>query len=1001
MKSYGMNEENKTRDELIYESLMLRKRIDELRAADIECKRIEDALRESEKRYRMLAETAHDFIFIIDSRGHIVYVNNFAANEFGCKPEDLIGKSIADVFPPETVAGQEKSLTLVFESGQPMNKEGKIQFPKREIWVNTWLVPLKDSEGAVQSIIGISRDMSSQKKAEKSLQENERFLSNVFSSIKDGICILDKDMNIVRVNPIMEEWYKHEMPLVGRKCYAVYHGRTQRCEICPSYKTLQTCKPAYEMVPKTGEGGRVVGQQDLYSFPMIDEATGQITGVIEYVRDITDHKRVEEQLQYRTKFEKLITTISTNFINLPPEKIDEGLNYALEALGQFAGVDRSYIFLLYENGTKITNTHEWCAEGIKHHIGSLQGLSFDSLPWFSRKMKDLETVHIQRISDMPDEARVEKAIFSSQEIKSLVNVPMVYKEQLVGFLGFDSVREEKVWSDDVISLLKIIGEIFINALEHKRSDEALRESEQQYRMTIDSLSAAIHVVDRELKIVLFNTTLKQWNVKMGLGELTIGRDLFEIYPFLTDKIRDEYKKVFVTGKTLITEEANRINNIEYITETRKIPIFEGREVVRVVTVMRDITEYKRAEKEREALNNEIIKTNKRLKQLALKDPHTTLYNYRYLGEVIEAEFDRARRYAHPISVIMIDIDYFKSINDLYGHEFGDLVLKQFALQLKSMVRRYDIVVRYGGEEFVIISAGTNKHKAFVQAQRLLDAINLYNFGNKKHSVKLKLSISVASYPDDNIAKGMDMISLADKILDKVKEEGGNRVYSFADINRKKSAEAQRSEEKPPDEVRFLKDKIVKLTRRGNQSVIEAIFAFAKTIELKDHYTGEHVEKTVRYATGIASALSLPKDEIESIRQAAALHDLGKIGIRENILLKASKLTREEFEEIKKHPQIGADVIRPIQFMHDIIPLILYHHERWDGKGYPAGLKGEEIPIGARIISIADAYHALSSDRPYRKAYSKKEARRIIQEGTGTQFDPKIASIFLKLIKNEK
>ncbi|MFA6609844.1 MAG: diguanylate cyclase, partial [Candidatus Omnitrophota bacterium] len=436
-------------------------------------------------------------------------------------------------------------------------------------------------------------------------------------------------------------------------------------------------------------------------------------------------------------------------------------------------------------------------------------------------------------------------------------------------------------------------------------------------------------------------------------------------------------------------------------ETRKIPIFEGREVVRVVTAMRDITDRKRAEKEREILNNEIIKTNKRLKQLALKDPHTGLYNHRYLGEVIEAEFDRARRYAHPISVIMIDIDYFKSINDLYGHEFGDLVLKQFAVQLKSMVRRYDIVVRYGGEEFVIISAGTNKHKAFVQAQRLLDAIGLYNFGNKKHSVKLKLSISVASYPDDNIAKGMDMINLADKILDKVKEEGGNRVYSFSDIKRKKSTDPRRPEEKPPDEVKFLKDRIVKLTKRGNQSVIEAIFAFAKTIELKDHYTGEHVEKTVRYATDIASALGLPKEEVESIRQAAALHDLGKIGIRENILLKASKLTREEFEEIKKHPQIGADVIRPIQFMHDIIPLILYHHERWDGKGYPAGLKGEEIPIGARIISIADAYHALSSDRPYRKAYSKEEARKIIKEGTGTQFDPKITGIFLKLIKNEK
>ncbi|MFA6079432.1 MAG: PAS domain-containing protein, partial [Candidatus Omnitrophota bacterium] len=254
-----MNEQNKTKDELIYETLMLRKRVDELRAADSECKRVENALRESEKRYRMLAETARDYIFIIDSRGHVLYANNFSAQEFGCKPEDIIGKSIVDIFPPETVEAQEKSLTEVFETGQSLHREGISRFPTRDVWLNTWLVPLKDSSGAVQSVIGISRDVSSQKKAEKDLQENERFLSNIFSSIKDGICVLDKDMNIMRVNPIMEEWYKYEMPIVGKKCYEVYHGRSQRCDICPSHQTLQTSKPAYEVVPRVGEDGKVAG----------------------------------------------------------------------------------------------------------------------------------------------------------------------------------------------------------------------------------------------------------------------------------------------------------------------------------------------------------------------------------------------------------------------------------------------------------------------------------------------------------------------------------------------------------------------------------------------------------------------------------------------------------------------------------------------------------------------------------------------------------------------
>jgi len=132
-----------------------------------------------------------------------------------------------------------------------------------------------------------------------------------------------------------------------------------------------------------------------------------------------------------------------------------------------------------------------------------------------------------------------------------------------------------------------------------------------------------------------------------------------------------------------------------------------------------------------------------------------------------------------------------------------------------------------------------------------------------------------------------------------------------------------------------------------------------------------------------------------------LHDLGKIGISEQILLKKGPLTKAEFKKIKEHPKIGVDIIRPIQSFHNLLPLILYHHERWDGKGYPFGLKGEEIPIGARIIAIADVYEALISDRPYRKALSKKEALKIIRKDSNTSFDPKIASVLIDVLKKKK
>jgi diguanylate cyclase (GGDEF)-like protein len=419
-------------------------------------------------------------------------------------------------------------------------------------------------------------------------------------------------------------------------------------------------------------------------------------------------------------------------------------------------------------------------------------------------------------------------------------------------------------------------------------------------------------------------------------------------------------------------------------------------VIGTSSIGEDITERKRAEQELQKLSAELMRVSKKFKKIDLKDPHTGLYNNRYLEEVIDREFSRAQRYASPISLMMLDVDYFKSINDLYGHLFGDLVLKQLAHLLKKLVRRYDIVVRYGGEEFVVISPGTDSQGALLMGQRLFDIIGVYNFGNKKNSVKLKISLAIASYPEDGIGKGIDLIRTAERILDKAKADGGNKIYSSQDTKKEKRAEV--SEGARPEGVKYLKDKIDNLTKRANQNLMAAVFAFAKTIELKDHYTGSHVEETVYYSREIARELDLPKVETEQVKQAAILHDLGKIGISERILLKKGKLTKKEFAEIKKHPVIAADIIRPIHFLKEIVPMVLHHHERWDGKGYPTGLKGEEIPIGARIIAIADVYQALTSDRPYRKAFSKKEAVRIIKNGSGTQFDPKVVDVFLKVLK---
>lgn len=703
---------------------------------------------------------------------------------------------------------------------------------------------------------------------EELIRESESQYHIIIDSMGDAIHLVDRELHLLVINCVFKEWIDDldlKKAVIGKNLF----------EIFPFLD--DAVRQQYQRVFASGEiviteEKNVIKGNEIFTetrkIPVFEGKT--VTRVITVVRDITKHKEAERQLENRIAMEKLIMTISASFINIPTDKIDSAIMSALKSLAEFSGVDRSYIFKIYREEQKAENIYEWCGEAISAGIDQLKNLSAQSYPWFSEKIQSLENIFIPSVAELPLEAIAEKELFVSQGVQSLIIVPMLHGGELIGFLGFDAVRHLATWSEDVVTLLKIVGEIFANVLEHKRTQEEL-------------------------------------------------------------------------GK----------------------------------------------------LNKELLKSNHKLKQLALLDVHTGLYNHRYLSEIIEAEFYRAKRYNTALSVIFLDVDYFKSINDVYGHRFGDLILSQFSRQLKKIVRRYDIVVRFGGEEFVVVSPTTDHPTAFMLAQRLQEAIELYNFGNAKHIIKLHVSIAVAAYPLDRVTKGMDLIVVAEQILNKVKESGGHLVFSSRDIQKKKPLTPEKM--LAAEDVKFLKEKIHKLTRSGNQSLMEAVFAFAKTIELKDHYTGEHVEKTVSYATNLAQTLGLSHEEVERIRQAAILHDLGKIGISESILMKKAKLSRGEFEEIKRHPQIGVDIIRPIQFLHNIIPYILYHHERWDGKGYPNGLKEDEIPLGARIIALADVYQALTSQRSYRPAYTRREAAEIIKKGSGNQFDPRVASRFLKVI----
>jgi len=390
----------------------------------------------------------------------------------------------------------------------------------------------------------------------------------------------------------------------------------------------------------------------------------------------------------------------------------------------------------------------------------------------------------------------------------------------------------------------------------------------------------------------------------------------------------------------------------------------------------------------------------RLEEISLTDTRTGLYNYRYLMERLTSEVKRARRYVFPLSVLMLDLDYFKSINDVYGHQYGDRILKELADYLRGFVRGGDIVARYGGEEFVILLPDTNKKGAVIFCERLLAGMGSHVFDPRGKKIKLKISVGIANFPEDGVTTGTapGLLDVADRALLRAKESGGNRLATCECVRRDVKDGVNKNEMKDIEEAR---KKLSKMARRANQSLVESIYALAKMIEAKDQYSGTHSEDMVFIVTEIGKRMKLSREEIENLKHAAILHDLGKVGIPDKILHKGGKLSVKEYQLLKKHPQIGAEIIRPFHILKEVIPIILYHHERFDGLGYSAGLKGKEIPLGARITAIADVYHALVSARPYRNAYSNKEALGIVEGGAGTQFDPEIVKLFLEIMKPQK
>ena len=374
----------------------------------------------------------------------------------------------------------------------------------------------------------------------------------------------------------------------------------------------------------------------------------------------------------------------------------------------------------------------------------------------------------------------------------------------------------------------------------------------------------------------------------------------------------------------------------------------------------------------------------KLIERANTDSLTDLYNHRYFQERLASELSRANRYKRPLSMIMLDIDHFKTLNDTHGHPFGDIVLQQVAKIMVREARDIDIVARYGGEEFSIILPETEVKDAMVVADRLRQGIQHHCFvGSNGQTVPVTISLGVAQYPIHS-AEREGLIMAADLAMYQAKSMGRNRVVAY-------SNEIQNDQNPDPY-------KLYLLLHATDVSTIEAM---AAAVDSKGQRYQGFSKAVMNHCIEIAQELGLPEEEQNNVRIASLLHDIGKLAIPDAVLNKQDHLNEEEHLIIKNHPALGCAIVQKSPHLKSMLPGILYHHERWNGSGYPNCLKGEEIPLIARIVAVADAFHAMLTKRPNGEARSISEAKREISSCAGTQFDPKVVKAFLAVLEREE
>lgn len=762
-----------------------------------------------------------------------------------------------------------------------------------------------------------------------------------------------------------------------------------------------------------------------------------------------DKKRGEAKLSYTNLLYEISVLAGSE------KNIDLFFQNILKLVGESMHVNRCYIFKYDASNEVVSNTYEWTDLNCNSQKENLQNIPERNIRWWSKTLKNEKVINFNDISDIDDQYI--KDTLKTQDIKSILVVPLFVYNNYFGFLGVDQCTHYRDWCGNDINLLISLSTLIAQASMRDDAEKELKIEREQLLSIFDNLGSFSYVADMETYEILYaNTNSNKYFTESLVGKIcyealqgknspcdfctnhilkktkkpyewdhhnpTIGTDFhlidrtirwpdgrnvrFELAIDITERKQTE-KNLFsekerlkvtllsIGDGVITTDNTGRItmlnkvaeeltgwntqdasgmpltdvfniinkttrrkceNPVDTVLKTGKIvglanhtvliakdftekdigdsaaPIKDtDGNIIGVVLVFRDVTQE--------------VRKKEAIEFLSSHDSVTGIFNRSFFEQSIK-DIDKENNL--PISLIMGDVNGLKMTNDIFGHQEGDQILKSIASIMKSSCRSQDIVARWGGDEFVILLKNTSDAKA----RSICKIIKKKCAKTNNETVPLSISLGYATkeYLHQNI---IQTLKRAEDIMYKKK---------------------------------FLESKSVR------SSIIGSL---KKTLYEKSTETEEHAERLTEYCNIVGKTMKLSSNEINDLHLLSVLHDIGKTAIRDSILKKPGPLTDEEWVEMKRHPEIGYRIAQSVPELSQIAEYILSHHERWDGKGYPQGLRSQNIPLPSRIIAVADAYDAMINDRLYRKALPINIAKQELMTNSGTQFDPLVVNIFLQ------